>query len=228
MDLLVVRPRFPITGGWKVSFETGYSTQLSDNVHIIDSSVNDTTTSSRYTLTLSPGVGVGICPWMEGIVAEDYALKIILPEGAKDIAVHAPPGYFALDGTAVADDANATSTSIGALGKWWGVLDAVGRPVIVLSHSLLVEKHCSDAALRTAADAMELGQGKALRQQPRLQISYRFDSVNLMWKPGHLVGLWGLLFCFFITCDLVGRVEGGSGAGRRIFSQTVSFQQVVE
>lgn len=207
MHSLVLRPRFPIVGGWKVSFETGYSTQLSDNLHIIDSSANGISDTGRYTLILSPGVGLGICPWMEGIVAENYTLKIVLPEGATDIAVHAPPGYFGLDGTAVANNTNATSTWTGVLGKWWSILDVVGRPVVVLSHSLLVEKHCSDAAFATAAEAKGLGKGKPVwQQQPQLQISYSFDCVNLMWEPVHLVGLWGLMFGFFATCDFVGRV----------------------
>lgn len=208
-DSLVLRPRFPLTGGWKTSFETGHSAQLSSYLHVIGS--GDSSTSGRmHMFTLSPGVGVGVCPRMDDIVAEDFTLKIVLPEGAKDVAVHAPPGYFGLDGAAVASEVRATSAATAMLGKWWGILDTVGRPVVVLSHSLLVEEHCFDTHVATAPNATgQWNRTEVPQRQLQLQVSYRFDSANLLWEPLHLVGLWGLLFCLLITCDLAGRLDLG-------------------
>ena len=223
-DSLVLRPRFPLTGGWRTSFETGYSAQLSNYLHVIGS--GDSSSSDRtHVLTLSPGVGVGVCPQMDGIVAEEFILKIVLPEGAKDVAVHAPPGYFGLDGAAVATELRATSAATAMLGKWWGILDTVGRPLVVLSHSLLVEEHCFDTPIPTGPNGTGQCKRKEMwEQQPQLQVSYRFDATHLWWEPLQLVGLWGLLFCLFITCNLAGRFDLG-GFDEDLCSVAAGLQQ---
>ena len=120
------------------------------------------------------------CPLMEGMVVENYTLKVVLPEGAEDISVH-----------------NAAGVGSATLGKWWGVLDADGRPMVVLTaDSWLVEEHCGLS-----------GGGKGL------QIRYSADAAGIvgLWarEPMMLMAGWMGLFSLLILGSVFGRMGLG-------------------
>ena len=61
---LTLAPRYPLVGGWKTSFETGYYQNLhSRGLLRVDAEEH------RHTLNMS------WCPSVEGMVVEDYRLK---------------------------------------------------------------------------------------------------------------------------------------------------------
>jgi len=66
-------PRFPILGGWKSNFNIGYN--LPTKFHV------NTDGIENYSLNLTFGL-----PFVD-IVAKNYTMKIVLPEGASDINV---------------------------------------------------------------------------------------------------------------------------------------------
>ncbi len=70
---LDLSPRFPILGGWKSNFFIGYN--LPSKFHI---STND---AELYTLNVTYGL-----PYAD-VLARNYSVKIVLPEGANDIKV---------------------------------------------------------------------------------------------------------------------------------------------
>ncbi|OXG13757.1 oligosaccharyltransferase complex subunit alpha (ribophorin I) [Cryptococcus neoformans Tu259-1] len=75
--LLELRPRYPLLGGWNYSFVVGYDMPLED---VLKSDQAN-------------GKNVLAVPFMTGIkdvVVDDVELKIILPEGAKDVEVYTP------------------------------------------------------------------------------------------------------------------------------------------
>jgi oligosaccharyltransferase complex subunit alpha (ribophorin I) len=70
MDL---EPRFPILGGWKSNFFIGFN--LPTKFHVF------TDGQDNFLLNLTYGL-----PY-DGVLAKNYTLKIVLPEGAYDIKV---------------------------------------------------------------------------------------------------------------------------------------------
>lgn len=62
--------RFPMFGGWKNEFYIGYNLPISQYV---------THKGNRHTLSINFG------PAMKNLAIDDYILRFILPEGAKDI-----------------------------------------------------------------------------------------------------------------------------------------------
>lgn len=107
-----ITPRFPLFGGWKNNFYTGYNLPLNT---ALSTSASD---SSLYTLNTT------FAPAIAGATTDHFTLRIVLPEGAKDIQVRAP---FPLD----------------KQGQDWHFtyLDTSGRPVIVIEKSNVVEEH---------------------------------------------------------------------------------------
>ena len=73
-----IQPRFPIMGGWKTSWNQGYSLPSKNYIKYR----NDAHDTYVFTTQLSHQ--------FREIVAEDFTVKIILPEGATDIAVNLP------------------------------------------------------------------------------------------------------------------------------------------
>lgn len=75
---LEVSTRFPMFGGWKTQFYLGYS--IPTEVALTQDSNNE----NKYTLKFDFSTA------FENVWVEDMELKVILPEGCEDIAVHVP------------------------------------------------------------------------------------------------------------------------------------------
>eukprot|EP01112_Ceratiomyxa_fruticulosa_P012202 TRINITY_DN3370_c0_g1_i1.p1 TRINITY_DN3370_c0_g1~~TRINITY_DN3370_c0_g1_i1.p1 ORF type:complete len:585 (+),score=115.06 TRINITY_DN3370_c0_g1_i1:127-1881(+) len=102
----VITPRFPLFGGWKNNFYIGYNLPLHSYLF------KSTSDSSLFVLNVT------FAPNIANVVIDEYVVRVILPEGAKDIQVRTP---FSVDkkGTDLIKT----------------YLDTSGRPVVV------VEKH---------------------------------------------------------------------------------------
>eukprot|EP00262_Sarcandra_glabra_P010035 TRINITY_DN24899_c0_g1_i1.p1 TRINITY_DN24899_c0_g1~~TRINITY_DN24899_c0_g1_i1.p1 ORF type:complete len:612 (+),score=112.75 TRINITY_DN24899_c0_g1_i1:146-1981(+) len=105
---LEIEPRYPMLGGWRTSFTIGYSLPLQD--FLFES-------EGKRLLNISFG-----CP-MEEVVIDDLIVKVVLPEGSKEISVSVP---FPTE-------------------QWEEIkythLDIIGRPVVVLEKKNVVPEH---------------------------------------------------------------------------------------
>jgi oligosaccharyltransferase complex subunit alpha (ribophorin I) len=111
-----IRPRFPLFGGWKTFYYFGYNLPSYNYLY------------SRGDLNVLKMRFVDHI--MDDQAIEDFTLKIILPEGSKNINVQLP--Y----------DAQREEDSL-----HFTYLDTVGRPVITFKKSNLVEQHIDDFVL---------------------------------------------------------------------------------
>ncbi|KAG5192039.1 Ribophorin I [Tribonema minus] len=75
--LLVLDTRYPMYGGWKTAWYQGYNIPSQDGL-----SVNSAT--GEYTLSMEFGVP------FEELWVEDLTIKVILPEGARDVRADVP------------------------------------------------------------------------------------------------------------------------------------------
>ncbi|KAF3321095.1 dolichyl-diphosphooligosaccharide--protein glycosyltransferase subunit 1A [Carex littledalei] len=103
---LEIEPRFPIFGGWKTTFTVGYDLPLQDFLFEAD--------GGKRVLNITFG-----CPIGE-ILVEKHIVKVVLPEGSKDISV-----------------ATLFPTKQSQAVKY-SHLDIVGRPVVVLEKDNVV------------------------------------------------------------------------------------------
>jgi len=110
---LDLTPRFPLFGGWKTKFYMGYDLPLH---HYLFNDVHD---SSRFMLNISFAKD-----FTSDLVIDDLTVKIILPEGVKDVRTVLP---FAVDSQT--NDLHFT------------YLDVQGRPVVVLNKKNVVSEH---------------------------------------------------------------------------------------
>ncbi|KAJ9546020.1 hypothetical protein OSB04_025727 [Centaurea solstitialis] len=106
--LLEIEPRYPMFGGWKTSFTIGYGLPLRD--YLFQSG------GSRF-LNISFGSP------MNDVLVENLTLKVVLPEGSRDISVSVP---FA------AKQSRETKFSH---------LDIAGRPTVVIEKVNVVPEH---------------------------------------------------------------------------------------
>ncbi|KAL0440461.1 UNVERIFIED_CONTAM: Dolichyl-diphosphooligosaccharide--protein glycosyltransferase subunitA [Sesamum latifolium] len=106
--LLEIEPRYPMFGGWRTCFTIGYGLPLKDFLF---------QSEGKRFLNISFG-----CP-MSDVVIENLIVKIVLPEGSKEISVAVP---FPVE------QSQETKFSH---------LDMVGRPVIVLEKKNVVPEH---------------------------------------------------------------------------------------
>jgi len=111
--LLELTPRFPLFGGWKTKFYMGYDLPLQYYLF------NDVQDSSRFMLNISFAKD-----FTTDVVIDQLTVKVILPEGVKDIVAHPP---FAVDSQG--SDLHFT------------YLDTTGRPVLVLTKKNVVAEH---------------------------------------------------------------------------------------
>jgi oligosaccharyltransferase complex subunit alpha (ribophorin I) len=109
LDLI---PRFPMFGGWKFGFYMGY------NLPVQYYLFNDLYDSGLYMLNTTFGV------IFDDAVIDELTVKIILPEGARDIEAHAP---FPID---------SQSTDV-----HYTYLDTTGRPVLILKKKNVISDH---------------------------------------------------------------------------------------
>ncbi|KAK3148492.1 hypothetical protein QOZ80_3BG0295720 [Eleusine coracana subsp. coracana] len=105
---LEIEPRFPLFGGWQTTFTIGYGLPLQDFVF---------TSDGKRFLNITFGSP------MEEILIEKLIVKVVLPEGSKDIEASVP---FPIK-------------------QWQEVkyshLDIVGRPVVVLEKPDVIPEH---------------------------------------------------------------------------------------
>uniref|UniRef100_A0A1W7RAP9 Dolichyl-diphosphooligosaccharide--protein glycosyltransferase subunit 1 n=1 Tax=Hadrurus spadix TaxID=141984 RepID=A0A1W7RAP9_9SCOR len=108
-----LRPRFPLFGGWKTHYVLGYYVPTYEYLY---------NSGDQYVLKMR-----FVDHIFDDSVIDLATVKVILPEGSRDIQVKLP--YPATRG----DDQ-----------LHYTYLDTVGRPVIVLSKENLVEQHIQD------------------------------------------------------------------------------------
>ncbi len=102
-------PRFPIFGGWKTDWNIGYN--IPTKYHLFYDLLKPENFVFNFTFLHD----------FDDIIAENYTLKVVLPEGATDIKVHLP---FSVD-----------SEERSSL---FSTLDYIGRPVVVLKKANVV------------------------------------------------------------------------------------------
>ncbi|MCL7044242.1 hypothetical protein MKW94_002497 [Papaver nudicaule] len=106
--VLEIEPRFPIFGGWRTAFTIGYGLPLEDFLFVSE--------GKRF-LNFSYGSP------MEDLVVDNLILKVVLPEGSKDISVSVPFGVKQQEEVKYSN------------------LDIVGRPVVLLEKTNVVPEH---------------------------------------------------------------------------------------
>jgi len=114
---LELRPRFPLFGGWKTNYYIGYN--VPSYQYLFSS-------GDQYALLMK-----FIDHVYDDQLVDQLTVKVILPEGSKNIRVKTP---FPI----VRDADNLHFT----------YLDTVGRPVITMKKNNLVEQHIQDFELR--------------------------------------------------------------------------------
>ncbi|TVU04699.1 hypothetical protein EJB05_47830 [Eragrostis curvula] len=105
---LEIEPRFPLFGGWQTTFTIGYGLPLQDFVF---------TANGKRFLNITFGSP------MEEVLIEKFTVKVVLPEGSKDIEVSVP-----------------FPTKQSQEVKY-SHLDIVGRPVVVLEKLDVIPEH---------------------------------------------------------------------------------------
>jgi oligosaccharyltransferase complex subunit alpha (ribophorin I) len=113
---LELRPRFPLFGGWQTRYYIGYN--LPSYEYLYHS-------GSQFLLRMRLVDHV-----MDDQLIQDLTLRVVLPEGAKNIVFEAPYG--------VEQQPNDLMQTY---------LDTVGRPVVVVTANNLVEQHIQDFTL---------------------------------------------------------------------------------
>jgi len=105
-------PRFPLFGGWKNNFYTGYNLPLEAYLYTEKSDSSAFVLNSTFSTDISE------------LVIDELVVKVILPEGAKDARVTVP---FPVD---------TQSTE-----KHYTYLDTTGRTVLVIEKRNVVKEH---------------------------------------------------------------------------------------
>lgn len=113
-SVLQIQPRYPLLGGWNYTCSVGWSVRLSDGWHKVLSDK----AAGRY------ATQVPFMTSLKDVAVDSATLRIVLPEGASDVAVQAP---FAVD-------AESRSTS-------WSFLDTTGKPVVELRKAKCGDRH---------------------------------------------------------------------------------------
>lgn len=111
--LVNVRPRFPLFGGWVTNYKLGYTIQADKYLATSISS------SVRHKLTVSFADLL-----FENMVIDESVIKVVLPEGSSNIKIDLPFEYERKP-----DEVK------------YSYLDTIGRPVIVLRKTNLVDQH---------------------------------------------------------------------------------------
>lgn len=115
-----IEPRFPIFGQWKTDWNQGY--QMPTEHHLFQ----DKDKPSEHTLE------VDFMHAYDKSLAEDYQVKVILPEGSTNIRVE-------LIGAIEPDSIE--------MGKYFGTLDYFGRPEVIIKKKNAVHEIC-DSSIR--------------------------------------------------------------------------------
>jgi len=139
-----LRPRFPLFGGWKTKYFLGYNVPSYEYLY---------SKGDQFALKMR-----FVDHIYDDMLVDQMQLKIILPEGSKNIQLKMP-----FDVERQGDETHYT------------YLDTLGRPVVVLRKSSLVEQHIQD-----------------------FELHYSFNKMLLLQEPMLLVGAFYLLFLVVI------------------------------
>lgn len=120
-----LRPRFPLFGGWKTRYFLGYNVPSYEYLY---------NKGDNYALKMRFVDHV-----YDDMVVDEAVIKVILPEGSRNIEVRAP-----FEVKREEDSVHHT------------YLDTTGRPVVVLSKSNLVESHIQDFEVHYTFPRMQL------------------------------------------------------------------------
>lgn len=122
---LEIRPRFPLFGGWQTNYYIGYNVPSYEYLFA---------SGSRFALKMR-----FIDHIFDNFLVDEFTLKVILPETAKDIKFEAP---FQVKRSP--DEVHYT------------YLDYVGRPVVIAHKNNLVESHIQDFELHYTFDRVKM------------------------------------------------------------------------
>lgn len=139
-----LRPRFPLFGGWKTHYVLGYYVPTYEYLFNLG---NEYALKMRFVDHI-----------FDDCVIEDATVKVILPEGSRDIKLKLP---YAVD-----KKPNQLH---------YTYLDTIGRPVVILHKSNLVEQHIQD-----------------------FEVHYKFEKMLMLQEPLLVVIAFFLLFLVVI------------------------------
>ncbi|KAI8350098.1 Ribophorin I [Mortierella sp. GBAus27b] len=112
--IMTIVPRFPIFGGWKTTWYTGYNVPL-------DGYLRRIANTEKYILKVPV-----IVPLKEASY-EDIEVRVVLPEGAKNVNVHVPYGVDSIE--------HSTTKTY---------MDSAGRYTVTIEASNLIDEHGQD------------------------------------------------------------------------------------
>ncbi|OAY50309.1 dolichyl-diphosphooligosaccharide--protein glycosyltransferase subunit 1A [Manihot esculenta] len=105
---LLIEPRYPMFGGWRTAFTIGYSLPLQDFLFEAE--------GKRF-------LNICLASPMNELVIDNLIVKVVLPEGSKDLSISTPFPVNQRQETKISH------------------LDIVGRPVVVLEKANVVPEH---------------------------------------------------------------------------------------
>lgn len=123
--LLLLRPRFPMFGGWHTTFYLGHNTPAKDFLFVDP--------EGRHVLRFD------LPPYLRGAVTDDLTVKVVLPEGSTDVRVDHPFGDYGLE--------QSSSRRFTYLDSSFGG----GRPVLILRMASVVDEHRQPVSVRGTA-----------------------------------------------------------------------------
>ncbi|CAO3568941.1 unnamed protein product [Mortierella alpina] len=112
--LLTMKPRFPLFGGWTTTWYIGYNAPLDGYLRHIPN-------SDRYVLKVPVYVP------MKETSYEEVDIRVVLPEGAKNVKVHVPYEVESIE--------HSTTKTY---------MDSVGRYTVSIEAKNLIEEHAQD------------------------------------------------------------------------------------
>lgn len=110
---LELHPRFPILGGWISNFDLGYN--LPTKFHVKKNEGNN----NEFMVNLTFGMP------FDDILAKEYSVKVVLPEGADNIKVHLPV------------EGKVEILNV----KEYGCLDLFGRNAVIIKMKNIYDRH---------------------------------------------------------------------------------------
>ncbi|KAI5308287.1 dolichyl-diphosphooligosaccharide--protein glycosyltransferase subunit 1, partial [Ascosphaera atra] len=118
--VLELKPRYPLFGGWKYSFKIGWNAELSAFLRRVASTSSgenggEDTYALKVPLIQPPRNG-------EGIQVDELVVRVVLPEGAREVR------YELVDGAAMPDRKDVEAE----IGTAKTFMDTVGRTVLRL------------------------------------------------------------------------------------------------
>mmetsp|Transcript_2521 Transcript_2521/g.3896 ORF Transcript_2521/g.3896 Transcript_2521/m.3896 type:complete len:235 (-) Transcript_2521:26-730(-) len=113
-----IEPRFPVFGQWKTDWNQGYN--MPTEMHLY----NEEKDASKYILE------VDFMHAYDNSLAEDYTVRVVLPEGSTNIKMELP----SVCGVKEEDI---------SVEKFFGTLDYFGRPMIVIKKENTVHSLCN-------------------------------------------------------------------------------------